>query len=216
VDRRPAGKGLPLERRWFLAQEREQALPKLLQRPRGRGQPESVGQPGALPAQAQEFLPARLARQQVGFMHRPVLLERKTTTFVAALRVNGLTAPLVIDGAVNGDLFVAYVEQVLAPTLLPGDIVILDNLAAHKRAEVRQAVEGAGAVQRFLPPFSPDLNPIELAFAKLKTLLRQAGKRTVEELGDFLGDALDAFAPPECRNYLRHDGYSATPSSNAL
>jgi transposase len=98
----------------------------------------------------------------------------KTTTFVAALRGSGLTAPLVIDGAVNGDLFVAYVRQVLAPTLRPGDVVIMDNLAAHKRAEVRRAIEAAGAVLRYLPPYSPDLNPIELAFAKLKALLRKA------------------------------------------
>lgn len=140
----------------------------------------------------------------------------KTTTFVAALRVSGLTAPLVIDGAVNGDLFVAYVRQVLAPTLRPGDIVILDNLSAHKRAEVRQVIEAAGAVLRYLPPYSPDLNPIELAFSKLKALLRKAAKRSVEELWDFLGQVLDAFTPQECRNYFSHDGYSATQSSKAL
>jgi transposase len=140
----------------------------------------------------------------------------KTTTFVAALRVDGLVAPMVIDGALDGDLFVAYVEQVLVPTLREGDIVLMDNLASHKRAEVRGAIEGAGCTLRYLPPYSPDLNPIELAFAKLKALLRKAGKRDVEGLWSFLGQALDAFTPKECRNYLRHDGYSATPSSKAL
>jgi transposase len=140
----------------------------------------------------------------------------QTTTFVAALRASGLTAPLVIDGAVNGDLFVAYVRQVLVPTLRPGDIVVMDNLASHKRAGVRQAIEAAGGVLRYLPPYSPDLNPIELAFAKLKALLRKAGKRNVEELWTFLGQALDAFTPQECQNYLAHDGYSATSSSKAL
>jgi transposase len=133
----------------------------------------------------------------------------KTTTFVAALRLDGLTAPLVIDGALNGDLFVAYVEQQLAPTLRPGDVVILDNLSSHKRAGVRAAIEAAGARLVYLPPYSPDLNPIERAFAKLKALLRQAGERTVEGLWDFLGKALDAFVPEECRNYFRHCGYGA-------
>ena len=140
----------------------------------------------------------------------------QTTTFVAALRASGLTAPLVIDGAVNGDLFVAYVRQVLVPTLRPGDIVVMDNLASHKRAGVRQAIEAAGGVLRYLPPYSPDLNPIELAFAKLKALLRKAGKRNVEELWTFLGQALDAWTPQACQNYLAHDGYSATSSSKAL
>jgi transposase len=133
----------------------------------------------------------------------------KTTTFVAALRLDGLTAPLVIDGALNGDLFVAYVEQQLAPTLRPGDVVILDNLSSHKRAGVRAAIEAAGARLVYLPPYSPDLNPIERAVAKLKALLRQAGERTVEGLWDFLGKALDAFVPEECRNYFRHCGYGA-------
>ncbi len=134
----------------------------------------------------------------------------KTTTFVAALRADGLTAPVVIDGAMTGDLFVAYVRQQLAPTLRPGDVVILDNLACHKRAEVRVAIEAAGASLRYLPPYSPDLNPIELAFAKLKRLLRTAGERTVDGLWNFLGRAVDAFGPAECRNYFRHDGYQAT------
>jgi transposase len=131
----------------------------------------------------------------------------KTTTFVAALRVNGLTAPMVIDGAMTGDHFVAYVNQVLVPTLRRGDIVILDNLICHKRVEVERAIAAAGCTLVFLPPYSPDLNPIELAFSKLKGLLRTAGKRTMEDLWTFLGEALDAFAPSECRRYFRHDGY---------
>jgi transposase len=134
----------------------------------------------------------------------------KTTTFVAALSVTGLAAPMVIDGAMTGDLFVAYVEQVLVPSLRPGDVVVLDNLAAHKRAGARAAIEAAGCAVLFLPPYSPDLNPIELAFAKLKALLRKAGKRTVDALWEFLGQALDAFGPAECRNYFRHCGYPAT------
>jgi transposase len=140
----------------------------------------------------------------------------QTTTFVAALRVEGLTAPMVIDGAVNGDLFVAYVEQVLVPTLRPGEVVVLDNLSSHKRAAVRQAIERAGCRLLYLPPYSPDFNPIEPAFAKLKALLRKAAKRTVSELWEFLGQALDAFAPAECRNYFQHCGYHATPTSKAL
>jgi transposase len=131
----------------------------------------------------------------------------KTTTFVAALRAGGLTAPVVIDGAMTGDLFVAYVRQQLAPALRPGDVVVMDNLACHKRAEVRAAIEAAGAALLYLPPYSPDLNPIELAFSKLKRLLRAAGERTVDGLWTFLGRSLDAFAPAECRNYFRHCGY---------
>jgi transposase len=140
----------------------------------------------------------------------------KTTTFVAALRAGGLTCPLVIDGAVNGDLFVAYVEQVLVPTLKPGDVVVMDNLSSHKRARVRQAIEGAGGALRYLPPYSPDLNPIEHAFAKLKALLRKAQERTVEGLWAFLGGALDRFAPGECRNYFEDCGYPATPKQKTL
>jgi transposase len=135
----------------------------------------------------------------------------KTTTFVAALAVTGLTAPLVIDGAMTGDLFEAYVERVLVPALSPGDVVVMDNLSSHKRARVRELIEGAGCTLLYLPAYSPDLSPIELAFAKLKALLRQAGKRTVEGLWDFLGQALDAFGPQECRNYFRHCGYAGTP-----
>jgi transposase len=134
----------------------------------------------------------------------------KATTFVAALGPCGLTAPLVIDGAMTGDLFVAYVEQVLVPSLAPGDVVVMDNLSCHKRVRVRELIEGAGCRLLYLPPYSPDLNPIELAFAKLKALLRKAGKRSVQGLWDFLGQALDAFSPEECQNYFRHCGYAGT------
>ena len=135
----------------------------------------------------------------------------KTTTFVGALRCDGLTAPLVIDGALNGELFLAYVEQVLVPTLKPGDVVIMDNLRVHKMAGVREAIEAAGAKLLFIPPYSPDLNPIELAFSKLKALLRAKAIRTVEALWKALGDLCDSFSPTECANYFRHDGYFQSP-----
>jgi transposase len=131
----------------------------------------------------------------------------KTSTFVAALRRSALTAPLVVDGAMNGDIFRAYVEQVLAPTLKPGDIVILDNLGSHKVAGVREAIEVRGASLVYLPPYSPDLNPIEQAFAKLKALLRKAAARTILRLWDVLGDTLGRFTPQECANYLVNAGY---------
>jgi transposase len=141
----------------------------------------------------------------------------QTTTFVAALRCDGLTAPTVVDGAMTGDLFVAYVEQQLVPALRPGDIVVMDNLACHKRAGVRAAIEAAGCELRLLPPYSPDLNPIEKAFSKLKAKLRAAAKRTVEELWKYLGEVLDEFRPEECHNYFRSCGYSAaTPSREPL
>jgi transposase len=136
----------------------------------------------------------------------------KTTTFVAALRHDGLTAPTVIDGAMDGSLFLAYVEQQLVPTLRPGEIVVMDNLSAHKVAGVRQAIEKGGASVVYLPPYSPDLNPIELAFAKLKWLLRSAGARTVDRLWNLLGEILSQFSPQECANYLRHCGYLAKPA----
>ena len=131
----------------------------------------------------------------------------KTSTFVAGLRTNGLTAPLIVDGAINGDIFRAYVEQVLAPTLRPGDIVILDNLGSHKVAGVRDAIQARGATLVCLPPYSPDRNPIEQAFAKLKTLLRKLAARTVSSLWNALGDLLDRFTPQECANYLASAGY---------
>ncbi len=131
----------------------------------------------------------------------------KTTTFLAALRSTGLTAPLVIDGPVNGDLFLAYVEQHLVPTLEPGDIVIMDNLSSHKRAGVREAIESVGASLKYLPPYSPDLNPIEQAFSKFKWLLKSAAERTVDALWETCGKLLDTFSETECRNYFRHCGY---------
>jgi len=131
----------------------------------------------------------------------------KTSTFLAGLRSSGLTAPLVVDGAINGDIFRAYVEQQLAPTLSPGDIVILDNLASHKVTGVRDAIEACGASLVYLPPYSPDLNPIEQAFAKLKALLRKVAARTIPALWQALGDTLDRFTPQECANYLANAGY---------
>jgi len=131
----------------------------------------------------------------------------KTTTFLAALRTSGLTAPLVIDGAVNGDVFLAYVRQVLVSTLRPHDLVIMDNLSSHKRAGVREAIEGAGAKLVYLPPYSPDFNPIELAFSKFKWLLKSAAERTVEALWKTCGALLESFTENECRNYIRHCGY---------
>lgn len=131
----------------------------------------------------------------------------KTTTFVGALRSTGMTAPLVVDGPMNGELFLAYVQQHLAPTLRPGDTVIMDNLSSHKRAGVREAIEAAGARLEYLPPYSPDLNPIELAFAKLKTLLRKAAARNVEQLGKAIAEAIEHFPNQECIAYFRHCGY---------
>lgn len=132
----------------------------------------------------------------------------KTTTFVAALRDDGLTAPLVLDGTVNGEVFLVYVREHLAPTLKPGDIVVLDNLSSHKVEGVREAIEAVGARMAYLPPYSPDFNPIEQVFAKLKALLRKHAERTVEGLWNRVGALIDAFSSNECRNYLRHCGYS--------
>jgi len=131
----------------------------------------------------------------------------KTSTFLAALRHDRITAPCVFDGTIDGERFVAHVEQALAPTLGPGDIVIMDNLGAHEVAGVRQAIAARGASVLHLPPYSPDLNPIEQVFAKLKALLRTAAKRTVETLWHAIGQALDAFTPAECSNYLANAGY---------
>jgi transposase len=133
----------------------------------------------------------------------------KTTTFVGALRQAGMTAPMVLDGAMDGAAFLAYVEQVLVPTLRPGDIVIMDNLPAHKPQEVRYAIERAGAELRYLPPYSPDLNPIEMAFAKLKALLKKAAARSVEDLWAAIAAALLRFTADQCRNYLADAGYDA-------
>jgi transposase len=131
----------------------------------------------------------------------------KTTTFVGALRLEGLTAPMVLDGAMHGIAFLAYVEQVLVPTLKPGDIVVMDNLPAHKPLAVRRAIEAAGAELRFLPPYSPDFNPIEMAFSKLKALLKKAAARTLDELFDAIAKAIDTFTQQECRNYFAAAGY---------
>jgi transposase len=131
----------------------------------------------------------------------------KTTTFVAALRHDRITAPCVFDGAINGARFLAWVEQALAPTLGPGDLVIMDNLGAHKVQGVRDAIAARGATLLYLPPYSPDLNPIEQLFAKLKALLRTAATRTVDALWHAIGQALDAFSPAECAHFLAHAGY---------
>ena len=131
----------------------------------------------------------------------------KTTTFTGALRLTGMTAPMVLDGAMNGAAFRAYVEQVLAPTLTRGDVVVMDNLPAHKLASIREIIEAAGAKLLYLPPYSPDFNPIENAFAKLKALLRKAAARTIVDLWDAIRDALPLFTPHECRNYFTAAGY---------
>ena len=131
----------------------------------------------------------------------------KTTTLIAGLRLDGLAAPMVVDGAMNGEMFTAYTEIILAPTLAPGDIVILDNLPAHKVTGARTAIEAKGAFMLFLPPYSPDFNPIEQAFAKLKSILRKAAARTVDALEAAIATALDAFTPDECANYFTNSGY---------
>jgi transposase len=131
----------------------------------------------------------------------------KTTTFTAGLRLGGIAAPMLLDGPMSGPAFLAYVEQVLVPELKQGDIVVMDNLPAHKVAGIRQAIEAAGAHLLYLPPYSPDFNPIEMAFSKLKALLRKAAARTVGELWDAIAQSLDAFTPQECENYFAAAGY---------
>lgn len=133
----------------------------------------------------------------------------KTTTFVAALRMSGLTAPMVADGPINGPLFLAYVRHQLVPTLSVGDVVVMDNLSSHKVEGVRKAIEAVGARLVYLPPYSPDFNPIEQVFSKLKALLRASKERTVEDLWIRIGVLLDRFSPDECARYLRHCGYCA-------
>ena len=134
----------------------------------------------------------------------------ETHTIVAALRPHGITAPAVFDGPIDNDSFRAYVEQVLVPTLRRGDVVVLDNLAVHKQPEVHAAIEAAGARIRFLPPYSPDFNPIEMAFAKLKAFLRATRPRTFDHVTALTAAALALFTPAECRNYVRHCGYRLT------
>lgn len=131
----------------------------------------------------------------------------KVTTFVAGLRLCGMVAPMVLDGPINGVAFQAYVDQVLVPTLAPGDIVVMDNLGSHKGEGVRKAIEAAGARLLYLPPYSPDFNPIENAFSKLKALLRKAAERTVDALWDRIGALLEAFSPKECANFFAAAGY---------
>jgi transposase len=139
----------------------------------------------------------------MGFPHG----HRKTTTLVAGLRTTGMVAPMVLDGPINGDWFEAYVRQVLMPVLRRGDIVIMDNLSSHKRASVRKLIEETGASLLFLPPYSPDFNPIEKAFARLKAMLRKAGERTVTGLWGLIGRLVDIFKPDECANYFTSCGY---------
>jgi transposase len=134
----------------------------------------------------------------------------RTLTFMAALRHDGVTAPFVLDGPINGESFRAYIELVLVPTLKAGDIVIMDNLGSHKAAVIRHILRQAGAKLIFLPPYSPDLNPIEQVFAKLKTLLRKADERTVDGVWQRIGHILQYFTPQECANYLRNAGYAST------
>jgi transposase len=133
----------------------------------------------------------------------------KTLTFLAALRCDAITAPFVLDGPINGEWFLAYVQHVLVPTLSPGDVVVMDNLGSHKGQAVRRAIRKAGAHLLFLPPYSPDLNPIEQVFAKLKTLLRKAAERTVEATWRRIGKLLDHFSAEECANYLVNSGYAS-------
>lgn len=134
----------------------------------------------------------------------------RTTTFIAGLRQSGVIAPLVLDGPMTGAAFRAYIEQALAPALEPGDVVVMDNLAAHKVAGIAEAIAAAGGSVLYLPPYSPDLNPIEQFFAKLKALLRKAAARTKEALWIAAGQLLDLVPPGECRNYLANSGYEPT------
>jgi transposase len=134
----------------------------------------------------------------------------RTLTFLAALRHDRIDAPCVLDGPINGESFTAWVEQFLVPTLKRGDIVIMDNLGSHKGQAVRQAIRSAGARLLFLPPYSPDLNPIEQVFAKLKLLLRKAAERSVDATWQRIGQLLDAFPPHECAKYLTNSGYAST------
>jgi transposase len=136
----------------------------------------------------------------------------QTHTVVAGLRVEGVTAPAVFDGPIDTPTFRAYVEQVLVPTLRPGDVVVLDNLAVHKQPEIRTAIEGVGARVQFLPPYSPDFNPIEQAFAKLKAFLRAARPRSFDHVCELIAAAIPLFTPPECANYMRHSGYRVATS----
>ena len=149
---------------------------------------------------------ARGERLRIGVPHG----HWKTTTFVAGLRLSGIAAPFVLDKPINRISFETYVDKVLVPSLNPGDIVIMDNLSSHKGIRVKEMIEAAGASLRYLPPYSPDLTPIENAFAKLKALLRKAAERTVDALWSTIGRLTHCFTPPECRNYFTAAGYGAT------
>ena len=142
-------------------------------------------------------------RLRMGFPHG----HWNTTTFVAGLTLRGMIAPFVLSGPINRDAFEAYVEKVLVPELRPGDVVVMDNLSSHKGPRARHLIEAAGATLLFLPPYSPDFNPIENAFAKLKALLRRAAERTVDRLWAAIGRILATFSPPECANYFAAAGY---------
>jgi transposase len=133
----------------------------------------------------------------------------KTLTFIGALRLDRLDAPCVLDDPVNGERFLAYIEQFLVPTLKPGDIVVMDNLGSHKGKAVRAALRKAGAKLFLLPKYSPDLNPIEQVFSKIKTLMRKAAERTINALWKRLGKLLDTISPQECANYFRNSGYAS-------
>ena len=148
---------------------------------------------------------AKSQRLRMGFPYG----HRKTTTLVAGLRLTGMVAPMVLDGPIKGDWFEAYIDQVLVPTLKPGDVVIMDNLSSHKRLSVKLLIEAAGATLAFLPPYSPDFNPIEKAFSKLKANLRRIGERTVTGLWDVIGSLVNMFNPKECANYFASCGYDA-------
>jgi transposase len=133
----------------------------------------------------------------------------KSTTFTAGLRIDGIVAPWLLDGAMDGEAFLVYLRRVLGPTLRPGDVVVMDNLPAHRVAGVREIIEEAGACLLYLPPYSPDFNPIEMAFAKLKAILRKIAARTIPELWDAMALAIDRFQPQDCENLFAHAGYDA-------
>jgi transposase len=166
-----------------------------------------VDESGASTKMARLYGRAKRGRRVIG---RVPFGHWKTVTFVAGMRLDGFTSPFAIDCAMNGAIFIEYLQQCLAPSLRPGDIVIIDNLPAHKRDEVRTIIEAVGAELRYLPPYSPDLNPIELSFAKLKAHLRKAKERTIPALYDRIGQALETFQASEFRNYFREAGYAPT------
>lgn len=165
-----------------------------------------IDETGASTKMARLYGRARRGRRVVG---RVPWGHWKTVTLVAALRQDGLVAPFVIDCPMNGAIFLAYLRRCLVPVLRRGDIVVMDNLGAHKREEVRAIIAAAGASVLYLPPYSPDLNPIEQAIAKIKAHLRKAKQRTVDDLYDRIGDIVQRFDPTECRNYFNNSGYAS-------